>query len=128
MTAPVRLRLSRAKGFDLQAASARANGLCAVKVDRTTKWGNPFCIRKAIDTSVTPAIEKWIVQRGSASTIFDTEQAAIEAAIKMFREWVTLPSQKALRERAGAELAGRNVACWCKGACHGDVWLELVNA
>lgn len=128
MTAPVRLRLSRANGFNLQAASARANGLTAVKVDRTTKWGNPFCIRKAIDTSVAPATEKWIVQRGSASTIFENEQAATAAAVKMFRDWVTLPSQKALRDRAWNELAGRNLACWCRGACHADVWLELVNA
>lgn len=38
--APVRLRLSRAKGFNLQAHSRAVNGLGAVKVDRSTPWGN----------------------------------------------------------------------------------------
>ncbi|WP_375453762.1 hypothetical protein [uncultured Methylobacterium sp.] len=37
----VRLRLSRAKGFDLQAHSLAVNGLPAVVVARPTKWGNP---------------------------------------------------------------------------------------
>ena len=40
MTAPVRLQLSRRKGFNLQEWSREVNGLDAVKVDRTTMWGN----------------------------------------------------------------------------------------
>ena len=39
---PVRLRLSRAKGFNLQALSQATNGLPAVNVARPSKWGNPF--------------------------------------------------------------------------------------
>lgn len=42
MTRPVRLRLSRRRGFDLQALSLRTNGLEAVNVARPTKWGNPY--------------------------------------------------------------------------------------
>jgi hypothetical protein len=42
MANPVRLRLSRAKGFDLQAHSLETNGLPATKVARPSKWGNPF--------------------------------------------------------------------------------------
>lgn len=41
MTAPIRLQLSRRKGFNLQAASRAANGLDAVNVARPSKWGNP---------------------------------------------------------------------------------------
>lgn len=41
MTKPVRIQLSRRKGFKLQAVSKAINGLEAVKVDRSTKWGNP---------------------------------------------------------------------------------------
>ena len=42
MTArPVRLRLSRRKGFDLQALSRATNGLPAVNCARPGKWGNP---------------------------------------------------------------------------------------
>ncbi len=44
MPHPIRLQLSRAPGFDLQTASHAANGLAAVKVDRTTIWGNPFTV------------------------------------------------------------------------------------
>jgi hypothetical protein len=41
-TRPVRLRLSRAKRFDLQAHSRAVNGLPAINVARPSKWGNPF--------------------------------------------------------------------------------------
>ena len=40
MIAPVRMRLSRAKGFNLQAASRAINGLPAVNCARPGKWGN----------------------------------------------------------------------------------------
>jgi hypothetical protein len=44
MTAPVRLRLSRARGFDLQAASRALNGLPALNVARPGPLGNPFVV------------------------------------------------------------------------------------
>lgn len=47
MPKPVRLQLSRRKGFDLQALSMATNGLPAVNVARPTKWGNPFPITAA---------------------------------------------------------------------------------
>lgn len=54
MPVPVRLRLSRAKGFNLQAVSRALNGLEAVNVARPTKWGNPFTV--ANSGGVHPAI------------------------------------------------------------------------
>jgi len=39
---PVRLRLSRRAGFDLQRASKAINGLPAVTVARPSRWGNPY--------------------------------------------------------------------------------------
>src|SRR4051812_27421427 len=39
---PVRLQLSRKAGFNLRQASANENDLAYVRVDRATKWGNPF--------------------------------------------------------------------------------------
>lgn len=42
MTKPQRIQLSRKRGFRLQEASLALNGLPAVKVDRTTQWGNPW--------------------------------------------------------------------------------------
>lgn len=50
---PVRLQLSRAKGFNLQALSREVNGLAAVNVARPSKWGNPFTVE---NTGRVPAV------------------------------------------------------------------------
>ena len=42
MTEPVRIQMKREKGFNLQEHSKNINGLPAIRVDRATKWGNPF--------------------------------------------------------------------------------------
>lgn len=39
---PVRLQLSRRKGFNLQALSVATNGLPAVNCARPGRWGNPY--------------------------------------------------------------------------------------
>lgn len=49
MTAPVRLQLSRKRGFDLQAHSLAINGLRAVNVARPSILGNPFTVANAIE-------------------------------------------------------------------------------
>lgn len=41
---PIRLQLSRRKGFDLQALSRATNGLAAVNVARPSRFGNPFTV------------------------------------------------------------------------------------
>jgi len=41
---PQRMVLSRRRGFDLQAESARINGLPARVVGRPSRWGNPFSV------------------------------------------------------------------------------------
>ena len=43
MIRPVRLQLSRRKGFNLQTLSRKFNGLDAVKVSRPGRWGNLAC-------------------------------------------------------------------------------------
>lgn len=100
MGRPIRLHLSRGKGFDLQKMSRAANGLAAAVVARPTKWGNPF-------RASTPAERK--------------------IAVGKFKTYIA--KQAALRERAQEELKGKNLACWCSldGACHADVWLEIAN-
>lgn len=112
---PQRIRLSRAKGFNLQAASQALNGLPAVKVDRGTPWGNPFVIGR------------------------DVSNAA--GAVRMFRLWLegALDREPGMcpdlefRDRIMTDgkhgLRGINLACWCPlGApCHADVLLEIAN-
>jgi hypothetical protein len=56
MVLPVRIQLSRAPGFRLQEHSRALNGLPAAKVDRTTRFGNPYRVGGLIDLRV---VARW---------------------------------------------------------------------
>lgn len=109
MTKPVRLQLRRDEGYRLQEASRAVNGLPATKVDRATKWGNPFVVGRP-DPRRPGAIVK---DRAEAVALYPKH----------------IPSLKRICEDARAALRGRNLACWCAlgEPCHADVLLELVN-
>lgn len=116
MTAPVRLQLSRRKGFNLQALSHATNGLDAVRVARPGAWGNPFRVAPRIEEEgiVIPEITR-------------------ESAVTLYREYIErcLSSVSAHHVRAAMDehLRGKNLACWCKPGepCHADVLLEIAN-
>lgn len=120
MIAPVRLQLSRSRGYNLQAISHAANGLPAVRVVRPGKWGNPFV--------VAPSSKPGHAFAGAASGYFAVP--TVEDAVACFREMIGMDGETAtaLREML-PELRAKNLACWCKpGApCHADVLLELAN-
>jgi hypothetical protein len=110
---PIRLQISRAKDFDLQAASIAANGLPAVNVARPSKWGNPYRV-------------------GDMDPVICSPMSA-EAAVFWFKADLDPLVSSVAAERRGAireALAGKNLACWCKPGqlCHADVLLELANA
>jgi hypothetical protein len=74
-----------------------------VRIDRKTKWGNPF----VMDKPGKPA-------DGSRSEV-----------IAKYREWIV--KQPELMASLH-ELKGKRLGCWCSPeACHGDVLAELVN-
>lgn len=99
---PIRLQLSRRKGFDLQALSMATNGLPAVNVARPSGYGNPFTISDC----------------GSAVEAVARFRALVEGSSE---EFSVVKNIEALR--------GKNLACWCKGGpCHADVLLEIANA
>jgi hypothetical protein len=131
MTAPVRLRLSRAKGFDLQAHSKAINGLEALNVARPTIWGNPFPVQKASATRGGEPIETWVVGTwdGPAMWVRDSHVDALQISVNAFRAWITHPGQASLLENARVALRGKNLACWCRPGdpCHADVLLEIAN-
>ena len=83
MTKPVRLQLSRRKGFKLKSP----NGLPVVKVDRTTKWGNPFKVDRWNDAGMCVKKYKQFVENNIWS-------------------W---PNKHDIKEN----LNGKNLACWC---------------
>ncbi|GAA2866992.1 hypothetical protein GGQ99_001351 [Aminobacter niigataensis] len=89
-----RVQLSRKKGWKMPENT--------VKVDRSTRWGNPF--------KVTP------------------EHAAAEA-VSDFRDYVIGRLVNGVGYPL-AELRGKNLACWCRldQPCHADVLLDLANA
>ena len=110
---PWRIKLSRRKGFKLQDASLRLNGLEAVKVDRSTPLGNPYQVDRKL---VQDHSGQWVPAR--------TPEQAVEA----FRTHVE--NSPGLREMIVRMARGKNVACWCDldDACHGDVILQIANA
>jgi hypothetical protein len=89
---PVRIQLSRAKGWRMPPNT--------VKVDRSTKWGNPF----VVGSRQTPA-------------------QAVAAFRRMVEDY---PHGLDVEVR---QLRGKNLACWCAldKPCHADVLLELAN-
>jgi len=122
MTArPIRLRLSRSKGFDLQGLSRKFNGLDAVVVARPSKWGNPFV--------VAPTKEPGTQFSGAAWGYVAVP--TVEDAVAVFREMMAQDDNARGAELRGAlhELRGKNLACWCKigEPCHADVLLDLAN-
>lgn len=105
MISPVRLQLSRRKGFDLQAHSRTMNGLPAVHVARPTRWGNPYQAGRD--------------GHGDRRYLVD-----------LFRAYLRRPEQAGLVAAIRHELRGKNLACWCPldgQPCHADVLLEIAN-
>lgn len=103
-----RVRLARTKGWRMPAG--------AVKVDRTTLYGNPFIVGQ-------PNGLGWGEVRDPAHAVW------------LFRQWLTTPTRsiayEADRHRTLLQhlpaLAGKDLACWCTAGspCHADVLLEL---
>jgi len=100
--APKRIQLRRTKGWRMPDNT--------VKVDRSTRWGNPWPIGK----------EGPFGRAGDAvgSCYFFAE---------MFRD----PELLAAAEYPAdlSPLRGKNLACWCPldQPCHADVLLEIAN-
>jgi hypothetical protein len=106
--APKRVQLSRAKGWRMPPNT--------VKVDRTTKWGNPFIV--SLDGTRAQCVQ-WL-ELLLGGMIHMSSHAGHKRLIA-YRETVA---------KDIGELRGKNLACWCRhdGPCHADVLLRLANA
>lgn len=133
---PKRIQLRRTKGWRIPPGT--------VKVDRSTKWGNPFNFKDSAHCWTA-------LSYGCKGDPAGRQQASVLA----FREWVehgqamtltgcglyigkdmpiaTSPDVAATTppaiETIQAELRGKDLACWCRPGepCHADVLLELAN-
>ena len=98
--APQRVQLKRSAGWKMPANT--------LKVDRTTRWGNPFTIADCGSAAIAVAQHgRWM--RGEIVAPGGVEP----------------PPAEAIR----AALAGRNLACWCpvNGPCHAELLLAIAN-
>jgi len=105
--APQRIQLRRAKGWRMPPNT--------VKVDRTTKWGNPFVTGRD-----------------------GTQAECVDLYCKMLKGLICISGGPSYDEQITARhyaldnvesLRGKHVACWCaKEPCHGSVLLLLANA
>lgn len=100
-----------------------------VKVDRTTRWGNPFVVRPSGERGR----RRWDVVGPDGKTIaggIAEPAAAAAAAVELYK--AHLPALMAQNAAAGhpiSELFGLDLGCWCVAGkpCHVDPLAEAVN-
>lgn len=103
---PVRIQLKRTKGWRMPVNT--------VKVDRSTKWGNPFVPGK--ENPFLPG--RKVEDKRHAFCLYRAHA----------------PLNGKLVTEAQAELRGKNLACWCghdnpyEDECHAAVLLEIANS
>lgn len=104
---PRRIQLRRTRGWRMPENT--------VKVDRSTRWGNPLRVGMWKGYTAAQAVadfRRWIMR--------DLSVRSYENAF----------GQPPGLDEIRRELRGKNIACWCgeDDPCHGDVYLELANA
>ncbi len=118
MPRPQRMRLSRHAGFNLQEASHTLNGLPAKRITRPGRWGNPFTIDA---TARRYGLDRDAAQAKAVALCGEWLLGTIDASLS--------PGPPPSRDLIRAELAGYNLACWCKAGtpCHADHLLVIAN-
>ena len=101
---PVRIQLKRTAGWRMPPNT--------VKVDRTTRFGNPYRIGDLGVPDARTAVERF--ERLIARPDLEADHVRFSLA----------------RSRIVAELRGKHLACWCKpeSPCHADVLLAIANS
>lgn len=102
---PVRIQLSRKRGWRMPPNT--------VKVDRSTRWGNPY------KEGITPGnYASWF--RADVLRESESERPTEDHPWSRHLHWIAHNLHI---------LKGVNLACWCPldKPCHADVLLELAN-
>jgi len=111
---PVRIHLSRSKGFNLQEVSRAINGLECVNVARPSRWGNPYIIGK--DGDAAECVRKY------AEMLTPYRHHGENSGLDEF--FLSTANMEDIR----TALRGKNLACWCKQSpCHADILLSIAN-
>lgn len=108
---PERIQLSRTKGWRMPPNT--------VKVDRATRWGNPF------NATQTHICFSW--QGLPAPLIRLHEPPNLGRCLDLYSAW--LLGLLVYDPHLLAPLTGKNLACWCapEALCHADILLRLAN-
>ena len=126
MIAPRRVQISRQRGSRMEPG--------AVKVDRSTRWGNPYIVREERDLQRRRVfVVRGVPRAGSIIECgaFEVEEKARAAAVLLFEAALRNPGGlvRFTEEDVRRELRGRVLACWCDPLerCHADVLLRIAN-
>lgn len=103
---PQRIQLSRRKGWRMPANT--------VKVDRATRWGNPFVV--GVHGTQAECVDLYRLLLAGLVAIGERNVSDQLAALEHARAHI-------------ADLRGKQLACWCRSGtpCHADVLLEAAN-
>lgn len=118
MSKPTRIQLIRTLGWKKPDNT--------IKVDRSTRYGNPHRIGFPIKDSV-PVFTHRISQIISHDQ-WKKGKFTAELAVAMYRsDLMAIPVDQL--EAFLSPLRGKNLMCWCKpdAICHADVLLDLAN-
>lgn len=112
---PQRIQRKRTKGWRMPEG--------AIYVGRPTKWGNPFTVDGAIECGYA---DTQFEARSLCVTAFDLCLRVGDSSCWWFVGMDSYPHHDLIR----AELAGKDLACWCPldQPCHADVLLEIANS
>lgn len=120
---PERIQLRRTKGW------RKPEG--AIVVARPSRWGNPFRVGMVVD--------RVAITNRALSTVVEIRANDRADAVQFYRRWLNgtllltgahdLAGTPPTAAQIKAELAGRDLACWCAldQPCHADVLLEIAN-
>lgn len=100
----------------------------AVKVDRTTRWGNPYDLREFGEELSLRLFEHTARGCWSPANVGDVDEPTAMAMHALHWRWLRRIGGHP-RETARAELRGRHLGCWCEAgaSCHADVLLIIAN-
>lgn len=116
---PRRIQLRRTKGWRMPTG--------AVKVDRSTTWGNPFRVGDPGVPDVQAACDLFraAILLADYGRTCSTEQPSMIFPTIMEAMPGPVPRLDAIRKH----LRGQDLACWCPldTTCHADVLLDLAN-
>jgi hypothetical protein len=114
---PVRIQRKRVKGWKMPENT--------VSVTRPGKWGNPFKVGDIVKIGKGGDGFIWLKalnEKYADSTYIIIRD--VNHCIEVYKQFLQVYPPKDIKE-----LAGKNLACFCKEGepCHADILLELAN-